>query len=138
VIGLRLAVRAVTMLAMAVALVATGCRAQAGGPVTHQITIHYSQFEQSELTVPHGVPVTFVIVNQDPIEHEWLIGDDAFHERHRSGTEPHHGARPNEVSVPALATVETTLTFDQPGRILYICHLPGHEQHGMVGTLTVT
>jgi uncharacterized cupredoxin-like copper-binding protein len=136
--GLRPAVLAATLLAISMALAANGCRSQASGPVTRQITIHYSQFEQSVLTVPRGVPVTFVIVNQDPIEHEWLVGDYAFHERHRSGTEPHHGARPNEVSIPALGTVETTLTFDEPGRFLYICHLPGHEQYGMVGTLTVT
>jgi uncharacterized cupredoxin-like copper-binding protein len=41
------------------------------------------------------------------------------------------------VTVPALATVETTITFDEPGTFDYICHLPGHEAYGMVGTLTV-
>jgi uncharacterized cupredoxin-like copper-binding protein len=126
------------LLVVAVALTATACRGADGEPVARQITIHYSRFEETELTVPHGVPVTFTIVNEDPIGHEWLIGDEAFHERHRDGTEAHHGARPNEISVAPLATVETTLTFDDPGEILYICHLPGHEQYGMVGRLTVT
>jgi uncharacterized cupredoxin-like copper-binding protein len=84
------------------------------------------------------VPIPFVLINEDPIDHEWLIGDAAFHERHRHGTEAHHGARPDEVSVAALSTEETTLTFDRPGQILYICHFPGHEAYGMVGTLTVT
>jgi uncharacterized cupredoxin-like copper-binding protein len=135
--------RAVVVAALAVGLAAgaAGCRganAGTGGPVTRQITIHYSQFEQTELSVPHGVPVTFVLVNEDPIEHEWMIGDAAFHERHRHGTEAHHGARANEISLPPLGTMKTTLTFDQPGSLLYICHLPGHEQYGMVGTLTVT
>jgi uncharacterized cupredoxin-like copper-binding protein len=102
-----------------------------------EIRIHYSHFDPSELTVPRGVPITFVLINEDPIDHEWLIGDAAFHERHRHGTEAHHGARPDEVSVAALTTVETTLTFDTPGQILYICHFPGHEAYGMVGTLTI-
>jgi uncharacterized cupredoxin-like copper-binding protein len=31
----------------------------------------------------------------------------------------------------------TTLTFAEPGDYLYICHLPGHEAYGMVGTLHV-
>ena len=111
---------------------------RAAQPVTLHITIHYSQFEETALTVPHGVPVTFVLVNDDPIEHEWLIGDAAFHERHRTGTEAHHGARPNEISLKPLETIRTTLIFYEPGSLQYICHLPGHEAYGMVGTLTVT
>jgi uncharacterized cupredoxin-like copper-binding protein len=126
------------LLVVVVAVAATACRGAGDDPVARQITIRYSQFEQTALTVPHGVPVTFTIVNEDPIEHEWLIGDESFHTRHRDGTEPHHGARPNEISLAPLETVTTTLTFDDPGKVLYICHLPGHEQYGMVGTLTVT
>jgi uncharacterized cupredoxin-like copper-binding protein len=134
----------VTRFVLAVAVLvaaAAGCTARAAeddGPVTRQITIRYSQFEETALTVPRGVPVTFVLVNEDPIGHEWLIGDEAFHERHRHGTEGHHGARPNEVSIPPLATVRTTITFPAAGSQLYICHLPGHEAYGMVGTLTIT
>jgi uncharacterized cupredoxin-like copper-binding protein len=130
---LILAVLAATLVA------ASGCGRVAGHePVTLQITIHYSQFEETALTVPHGVPVTFVLVNEDPIEHEWLIGDAAFHERHRLGTEAHHGARPNEISLKPLETIQTTIIFDEPGSLQYICHLPGHEAYGMVGTLTIT
>jgi len=100
-----------------------------------EIHIRYSHYEPSTLVVPHGRPVTFVLINEDPIEHEWLIGDEAMHQKHRTGTEAHHGARPTEVSIPALSTVETTLTFDEVSW-RYICHLPGHEQYGMVGLLT--
>jgi uncharacterized cupredoxin-like copper-binding protein len=121
---------------LAVAWLAAGCGAR--GPVRVEITIHYSQFEPVNVTVPHGVPVTFMLVNEDPIDHEWLIGDAAFHERHRTGTDAQHGTRPNEVSIPALSTEQTTLTFEEPGTVRYICHLPGHEAYGMVGTVTVT
>ena len=103
-----------------------------------EMRIHYSHFTPDAVTVPHGVPVTFVLVNEDPIDHEWLIGDDAFHARHRTGTEPVHGDRPNEVSLPGFATRETTLTFAAPTTLLYVCHFPGHEAYGMVGTLTIT
>jgi uncharacterized cupredoxin-like copper-binding protein len=114
-----------------------GC-SQAPGPVRVEIRIHYSHFEPAAFSVPHGVPVTFVLINEDPIDHEFLIGDEPFHERHRRGTESQHGAQPNEASIAALATVETTLVFDAPGTLRYICHLPSHEAYGMVGTLTVT
>jgi uncharacterized cupredoxin-like copper-binding protein len=102
-----------------------------------EIHIHYSHFDPSQLIVARGEAVTFLLINDDPIDHEWLIGDAAFHERHRHGTEAQHGARPNEMSIPAMSSVETTLTFAQAGRLQYICHLPGHEAYGMVGTLTV-
>jgi uncharacterized cupredoxin-like copper-binding protein len=88
--------------------------------------------------VPAGEPVTHVLRNDDPIDHEWIVGDAANHQRHRTGTEPVHGARPTEVSVPAGTTRTTTVTFTTPGTYLYICHLPGHEAYGMVGTLVVT
>jgi uncharacterized cupredoxin-like copper-binding protein len=109
----------------------------APGPQRVEIRIHYSHFEPSAISVPHGVPVTFVLINEDPIDHEWLLGDAAFHERHRTGTEARHGARPNEISIDPLATVETTITFDKQQTLRYICHLPGHEEYGMVGTLTI-
>jgi uncharacterized cupredoxin-like copper-binding protein len=104
---------------------------------TIEIGIHYSQFEPARLTVPVGVPIRFVLVNGDPIDHEWIVADAAGHERHRTGTEPSHGARPTEQSVPAGATVETVVTFATPGTLAFICHLPGHEAYGMVGSIVV-
>lgn len=111
-----------------------GC---APSPVEVTITIHYSAFDPPQLRVAAGVPVTFVLVNEDPIDHEWLIGDEAFHAAHRTGTHEQHGEVPVEVTVPALETATTTITFDEPGTFAYICHLPGHEAYGMVGVLTV-
>ncbi|HEX2141963.1 MAG TPA: cupredoxin domain-containing protein [Candidatus Limnocylindria bacterium] len=129
----RFATAAATLLALGV--LAAGCGTTR--PVEIQITVHYSKFEPSAVSVPSGVPVTFVLVNADPIDHEWLIGDPDFHQRHRTGTDAQHGARPNEISVPALASESTTLTFEEPGELAFICHLPGHETYGMVGKLTV-
>lgn len=120
-------------LLLAVAAVA-GC---APGPRTVTLTIHYTGFDRTELSVPRGVPITFVLVNEDPIDHEWLIGDDEFHAAHRTGTHATHDDVPTEVTIPALETARTTITFDEPGTFAYVCHLPGHEAYGMVGKLTV-
>lgn len=119
---------------LAVTTFVGGC---APAATTVTIRIHYSGFDLTQISVPRGVPVTFVLVNEDPIDHEWLIGDEAFHERHRRGTHTSHGAVANEVTIPALETVRTTITFTEPGPVRYICHLPGHEAYGMVGTVSV-
>ncbi|HEV8228741.1 MAG TPA: cupredoxin domain-containing protein [Candidatus Limnocylindria bacterium] len=125
------------LVALALAAFAAGAcaPAQAATPTQFGIRIHYSRFEPNRIEVPAGVPITFTLVNDDPIDHEWLIGDAAFHQRHRTGTEGVHGDRPDEVSLPPLTTKTTTLTF-APGTYVFICHFPGHEAYGMVGVLT--
>ena len=124
---------AAAALLLAAAAVA-GC---APGPRTVTLTIHYTAFDHTQLSVPRGVPITFVLVNEDPIDHEWLIGDDEFHAAHRTGTHATHGDVPTEVTIPALETARTTITFEEAGTFAYVCHLPGHEAYGMVGQLTV-
>jgi uncharacterized cupredoxin-like copper-binding protein len=125
------------LLALAlVALAASACAsADASTPVTVNIRIHYSKFEPTSITVPAGVPVTYVIRNDDPIDHEWLVGNAAFHARHRTGTESVHDDRPDEVSLPPLSTKTTTLTL-AAGTYVFICHFPLHEQYGMIGLVT--
>jgi uncharacterized cupredoxin-like copper-binding protein len=102
-----------------------------------RIAIHYSRFEPALLEVPAGQPVTITLRNDDPIDHEWMVGSPEVHERHRTGTEPVHDSIPTEVTVPALETRVTTVQFDEPGDYAYICHLPGHEAYGMVGVVRV-
>jgi len=101
------------------------------------IGIRFSRFVPDAIEVPAGEPVTITLVNDDPIGHAWMMGDAAFHERHRTGTGPFHDTVPTEVSIPALETRTTTLTFEEPGDYAYICHLPGHEEYGMTGVLRV-
>jgi uncharacterized cupredoxin-like copper-binding protein len=99
--------------------------------------MHYSRFEPGRIEVPAGTPVTFVIRNDDFIDHEFIVGDDGVQARHEAGTEPAHGARPEEVDVPAGTTVRTTVTFARTGNLVYACHAPGHFAYGMKGALTV-
>jgi len=119
------------------AVVVAGLAAGAGRSATVRIDIHFSRSSPPEIRVRAGVPVTFELRNTDPIGHEWIVGDAGVHERHRAGTEPVHDARPTEVSIGALGTVSTTVTFDEPGTLAFVCHLPGHEAYGMTGTLIV-
>lgn len=116
-------------------LVAVAGACAPAAPRAVEITIHYSHYSTATIDVPAGVPITFTIHNEDPIDHEWMIGDAAMHERHRTGTEAVHASRPDELTIPALSTRTTTLTFPTAMTLMYMCHLPGHEAYGMVGVL---
>lgn len=112
--------------------------ARPDAPVTSaEVRIRHSRFTPMELVVPAGLPVTITIVNDDPIDHEWIVGEETLHARHRAGTEPVHDTRPTEVTVPALSTRVTTVRFAAPGEIRFACHLPGHEAYGMTGIVRV-
>ena len=125
---------------VAVALVAaTGC---SGGsdPAAREVEVElrFSRFVPDDFEFPAGTTVTFVVENRDPIDHEFLIGDEEVQRAHEEGTEEHHGAKPGEISVPAGETRTTTYTFDEPGVLLIGCHLPTHWDYGMRGKVTVT
>ena len=74
-----------------------------------EIVIRYSHFEPAEISVPVGVPVTITLRNTDPIDHEWIVGDEAVQAVHRIGTELLHPSRPTEVVIPAGETRMTTV-----------------------------
>src|ERR687898_1079300 len=84
-------------------------------PTDVTIDLRYSRFERASVSVPAGVPITIVLRNGDPIDHEWIVGDAAVHDRHRTGTEPRHGTRPTEVTVPAGTSRSTTIVFETRG-----------------------
>jgi uncharacterized cupredoxin-like copper-binding protein len=127
----------VTRILLACAALVMASAACAPTPQVVEVTLRHSHFEPANIAVPAGVPVTFVLRNVDPIDHEWIVGDAALHDRHRIGTEPLHDTRPSEVTVPAQSERRTTLTFPSGATLSYICHLPGHERYGMVGRLTI-
>jgi uncharacterized cupredoxin-like copper-binding protein len=141
--GLRLALVA-GMLGLSAALLAGGLAAgrtpstPPAGVRTVHVRVHFSTFEPYRIEAASGETVRFVIQNTDPIDHEFILGDDLVQQIHERGTEAVHPPRPGEVSIPAGATVITTYTFGRPGDLTFACHLPGHFAYGMHGTVTVT
>ena len=97
---------AVAVLLSAAALAAT---AAASSPPTRTVNvdIHFSRFDLASLQVAPGETVRFVVTNEDPIDHELIVGGAYTQRIHENGTEPAHGARPGEISVAPGATVET-------------------------------
>ncbi len=133
------------MLGLAAVLLAAGLAAgrtpaavsPPAGVRTVHITIHFSSFDLQQIDAVPGETVRFVIENTDPIDHEFILGDDLVQRIHELGTEAVHPPKPGEVSVPAGTTATTTYTFGAPGELTFACHLPGHFAYGMRGTVTV-
>jgi uncharacterized cupredoxin-like copper-binding protein len=105
---------------------------------TVEIGMHFSAFDLAELDVAPGETIRFVLTNTDPIDHEFIIGDREVQRAHELGTEPYHPPRPGEITIRAGETGETTFTFpDEPGRLLFGCHSPGHWDYGMRGVFVI-
>ncbi len=121
------------------ALDASGSERAALGPgvVTVAVRIDQSAFDIGSLRVREGTLVEFVVQNDDPIDHELVVGDATVHARHADGRERRHPPVPGEVSIAPGDRAMTFYEFTEPGSIVYACHLPGHVAYGMEGTIEV-
>jgi uncharacterized cupredoxin-like copper-binding protein len=128
----------VSLLAATAILIATVLSTPgSASPRTIEVTMRHSRFGPSHLVVRRGVTVRFVIANVDPIDHEFILGDEGVQRRHETGTEPAHGSVPGEVSVPAGTVGGTSYTFSRAGIVLIGCHARGHYDYGMRGAVLV-
>ncbi len=121
------------------AVSAAGTHVEPLGPgvVTVEVGIDRSAFDLASLRVRQGTLVQFVVRNDDPIDHELVIGGGEVHRLHANGSERRHPPVPGEVSVAPGDTSMTFYEFTEVGSVVYACHLPGHVAYGMVGTIEV-
>ena len=107
------------------------------GLVTVEMLMRYSRFTTDEIRVYEGTLVRFEVVNRDPIHHELIVGPERVHATHERGHDKHHPPVPGEVSVKPGERGLTTFRFDEPGTVVFACHLPGHLGYGMRGEVVV-
>lgn len=143
---MRFPTRLILAAGVAAAVAATGYAVSASGTVaeplgpgviTLEVGIDRSAFDIESLRVVEGTLVQFVVRNDDPIDHELVVGDDEVHRLHANGSERRHPPVPGEVSVAPGDTSMTFYEFTEPGSIVFACHLPGHVAYGMAGTIEV-
>jgi Cu+-exporting ATPase len=86
-----------------------------------EVVARDTAYEPADVVVEAGRTVVLSFSNEDPVFHDWeaegLANVDA-------------GARPGQ-------TQTIRFTIDEPGTYRVMCSVPGHEEAGMVGTLTV-
>ena len=99
------------------------------------------KIEPGAMTVPAGVPVTFVVTNSGATDHEFYLGDEAAqaaHEKEMAQTGGMAHDEPEGIAVKPGETKEHTYTFAEAGETLAGCHVAGHYGGGMKATITVT
>lgn len=98
------------------------------------------RIDPAALTVPRGIPVTFVVTNAGSTDHEFFLGDEAAQLQHEKDMASMGGMghdEPNGIAVPAGQTKSLTYTFAKSGQTLAGCHVSGHYGLGMKATITV-
>lgn len=98
------------------------------------------RIEPAAITVPVGVPVTFVVENAGANPHEFVLGSEEEQQAHdaemsQPGAMMHDHAY--AVGVEPGMTKELTWTFAEVGETYAGCHYPGHYAAGMKATITV-
>jgi uncharacterized cupredoxin-like copper-binding protein len=99
------------------------------------------KIEPAAMTVPAGVPVTFVVTNSGTTDHEFYLGDEAAQAAHENEMAEMGGMAHDEtegIAVKPGETKELTYTFEVAGETLAGCHVAGHYGGGMKATITVT
>lgn len=107
------------------------------------------RFSPDELTVKKGQKVAFTVSNPTRVEHEFAIGDAQAQKDHTQAMAGGHGGMGDMggmnmsgggvevVSLKAGDTKTTTYTFDKAGEVVFGCHVAGHYEAGMKGTVHV-
>jgi uncharacterized cupredoxin-like copper-binding protein len=110
------------------------------------------RYRPDAIMVQAGRRVTFAVTNVGKLPHEFILGDRATqldHERqmqaaatggdhvHTHGPGAHATPASGTLTVPPGQTRRLAWTFDEPGTILFGCHVLGHWTAGMKGTIVV-
>lgn len=117
-----------------------------GAPVRVVMNDHF-RYRPSAIMVRAGRRVTFAVTNAGKLPHEFTLGDRATqldHEREMrlmpamgGHVHTHGSAGGGTLTVPPGQTRRLSWTFDEPGLVLYGCHVLGHWAAGMRGTIVV-
>ena len=102
-------------------------------------------YDPASIEVKAGETVRFVVTNSGEEDHEFVVGDSEMQdtaEEEMEGMEGmegmDHADAMASLSIGPGESAEAVVTFDDAGELYYACHIEGHYDGGMVGTITVT
>lgn len=87
------------------------------------------EFDPDQIDVEAGDTVLFKVTNVGDIDHEFQIGSAEGGEHAGHSTEGHLHLPPGESG-------ELAWSFPEEGEVEFACHIAGHYESGMKGTIT--
>lgn len=90
------------------------------GPVSIDVSETEFRIDPDKITVYKGKEVTFKVKNDGTVTHVFALQGMA-----------------KEVQVEPGETKELKVTFNNTGKIEYLCNIDAHDAKGMIGELTV-
>ena len=120
----------------------TSAFGSAGDPSEADRTIEVAavdplKFQPPALKVEQGETVTFEVSNDGSTDHEFVLGDAAYQQGHGAQMGGMGHSEGNGVFLSPGDSDSVTWTFDQPGEVLFACHVNGHFEAGMFGRIQV-
>jgi uncharacterized cupredoxin-like copper-binding protein len=104
------------------------------------------RYSPETLTVQTGETIRFEVTNSSTIEHEFVVGDQKLQEEHAEFMAEmsmnHQGMQHGDMSsyaltIPPGETASLVINFEESGTLIYGCHIPGHYEAGMSGTILI-
>jgi len=99
------------------------------------------KFDPASIEVKVGETITFMVINTGTVEHDFTLGDEetqAGHEAAMAGGMAGMGHdEPNQLTLKPGTEGELTWHFPKAMSVLYGCHVIGHYDAGMVGSVVV-
>ena len=97
-------------------------------------------FDPSVIDVAVGDTIAFEVTNVGAVTHEFVLGSSAMQDQHgdaMDGSDHMMSDAPTAVSLEPGETETIAMRFVREGSLEYGCHVPGHYEGGMVGTVEV-
>jgi len=88
------------------------------------------RFVPDSVAVKRGETITFEVTSMGPLTHEFMVGPAADVAADKPGT-------PEIADIGMMGTGSVSYTFDGPGPYAFACHVPGHYEAGMAGTIAI-
>jgi uncharacterized cupredoxin-like copper-binding protein len=113
---------------------------------TIEITAVDLAFKPGSVTVQRGQTVKFVVTDRGKLTHAFVIGPELVQQEHDKEMlqmtpqqrQEEMAKSPNGLLMQPGQTKTLVWTFDTPlDQLQYACHVPGHYQAGMRGTISI-